>query len=188
MIRKSIFTFVIFGIIAFVIAFGLGSILTMTTGIPLIGGLFNGVLTGIVLTVGLLSRRFYFGATIMWIAFALAATITTTLGPPGIYKVAIGLIAGLLWDLVYSWISKYNKWGLIVGGLIGSASIMFSMVFFLRAGFGEDAMIALEKYENQFLVIILMNLVITLVGMLLGIQLYNKRLKNLNQFRNLANY
>jgi hypothetical protein len=187
MVRKSIFTYVIFGIIAFVIAFGLGSILTMTTGIPLIGGLLNGVLTGIVLTVGLLSRKYFLGATIMWVAFALAATITTTLGPPGIYKVAIGLIAGLLWDLVYSWISQYKRWGLIVGGLLGSASIMFSMIFFLRAGFGDKAAIALEKYESQFLVILLMNLVITLVGMLLGIQLYNKRLKNLNQFKNLAN-
>lgn len=187
MVRKSIFTYVIFGIIAFVIAFGLGSILTMTTGIPLVGGLLNGVLTGIVLTVGLLSRRYIFGATIMWIAFALAATITTTLGPPGIYKVAIGLIAGLLWDFVYSWISQYKKWGLIVGGLLGSTSIMFSMIFFLRVGFGENATDALEKYESQFLVILLMNLVITLVGILLGIQLYNKRLKNLNQFKNLAN-
>jgi hypothetical protein len=187
MVRKSVFTFVIFGIIAFVIAFGLGSILTMTTGIPLIGGLLNGILTGIVLTVGLLSRRFFLGATIMWVAFALAATITTTLGPPGIYKVAIGLVAGLLWDLFYCWISKYKKWGLIVGGLLGSASIMLTMVLFLRAGFGKDAAIALERYESQFLMILVMNLVITLVGILLGIQLYNKRLKNLNQFKNLAN-
>lgn len=187
MIRKSIFVHVVFGVIAFVIAFTLGSILTMTTGIPLIGGLFNGVLTGIVLTVGLLSRKFYFGATIMWLAFALCATFTTTLGPPGIYKALIGLFAGLLWDCFYSWISNYKKWGLILGALLGSASIMFSMVIFLRAGFGENAKIALEKYESQFIVIVLMNLVITLVGILLGIQLYNKRLKNLNQFINLIN-
>jgi hypothetical protein len=177
MVRKSIFTHVIFGIIAFVIAFSLGSILTMTTGIPLIGGLLNGVLTGIVLTVGLLSRKFFLGATIMWVAFALAATITTTLGPPGIYKVAIGLIAGLLWDFVYSWIGQYKKWGLIIGGLLGSASIMFFHGIFSKSWICNNAAIALEKYESQFLVILLMNLVITFVGMLLGIQLYNKRLK-----------
>lgn len=188
MTRKSIFTFVTFGVIAFVIAVGLGSILTMTTGIPLIGGLLNGVFTGIVLTVGLKSRRYFLGATIMWLAFALLASITTTLGPPGIYKVAIGLIAGLLWDCFYSWIGKYKNWGLILGGLLGSASIMFSMVFFLRLGFGKDVVLALEKYENQFLLILTMNLVITFVGIILGMQLYNKRLKNLNQFKNLTEF
>lgn len=124
----------------------------------------------------------------MWLAFALLASITTTLGPPGIYKVAIGLIAGLLWDCFYSWIGKYKNWGLILGGLLGSASIMFSMVFFLRLGFGKDVVLALEKYENQFLLILTMNLVITFVGIILGMQLYNKRLKNLNQFKNLTEF
>ncbi len=186
MARKSIFTFVSFGVIAFVIAVGLGSILTMTTGIPLIGGLLNGVFTGIVLTVGLKSRKFLFGATTMWITFSLLASITTTLGPPGIYKVAIGLLAGLLWDCFYSWLSKYKNWGLIVGGLLGSASIMFSLVIFLRLGFGKDAVQALEKYESQFLLILMMNLVITLIGIIIGMRLYDKRLKKLNQFKNIS--
>lgn len=184
--RKSVFVSVIFGVIAFIIAFALGSILTLTTGIPLIGSLLNGVLTGMVLTIGLLSRRFYFSATIMWLAFSLCATMTTTLGPPGLYKVIIGLCAGILWDLLYSWIARYRNWGLILGGLIGSASIMFTLILFLRVGFVKNAFEALQKYEKSFWLILALNLIITFFGVMLGLILYNKRLKKLTQFKNLS--
>jgi hypothetical protein len=79
-LTTSISLSVAFGIVAFVIAWALGSILTMTTRIPLIGGLFNGILTGMVLTIGLVSRKWKFNATTMWLTFSLIATITTTLG------------------------------------------------------------------------------------------------------------
>ena len=156
----------------------------MTTGIPLIGGLLNGILTAIVLTVGMLSRRFNWNATVMWLTFSLLATVTTTLGPPGFYKIGIGLIAGLLWDVIYK-LSNYKWSGLVVGGLVGSGSIMISLIVFLNFGFGEDTSEALAKYKSNFWIIIVMNLIITFVGIFLGRLLYNQRLKNLVTFKNI---
>ena len=183
--KKSIFTSATFGFISFLLAFALGSILTYSTGLPLIGGLLNGVITGMVLTIGLISRKFKFNATIMWLVFSVFATLTTTLGPPGIYKIMIGLIAGLLWDFFYAFISKYKTWGLYLGGLLGSASIMFTLVFFLSFGFGKNSFETLEKYKEKFIIILVMNLIITIIGIILGNIVYRKRLCNLPQFKNL---
>lgn len=188
MTTRSISTSVLFGIIAFLTAFSLGSILTITTGIPLVGGLFNGVLTGMVLTIGMISRRYVLSGTTMWLAFALCATMTTTLGPPGIYKIAIGGVAGILWDIVFSLLYKKKKvLGLYLGGLLGSASIMFTMIAFLRLGLGENAMEALQKYESKFYMILTLNLIITAVGIFLGHTLYQYRLSKLTTFKNISN-
>jgi len=184
--KKKIFLSVGFGIAAFIVAFSLGSVLTMTTGIPLTGGLLNGILTAMVLTIGLVATNYWGNATIMWIVFSLCASVTTTLGPPGFYKILIGLIAGILWDTIYT-LSKYKNWGLYLGGLLGSASIMFTLVFALKLGFGEDATIALEKYQNAFWFLLGVNLIITLVGLYLGNTIYHSRLKNLKSFQNLNN-
>lgn len=183
--KKSILVSVTFGVIAFIVAFSLGSILTITTGIPLIGGLLNGILTGMVLTVGLLARRFFAAATCMWLAFSLCAIVTTTLGPPGIYKVAIGVTAGILWDLVYK-ISGYKFWGLLVGGVVGSASIMGTLLLFLSQGFGENAIEAFQKYQSNIYALLVINMVVTVLGVLLGHLLYNKRLKELTTFKNVS--
>src|SRR5215218_4416022 len=131
------FTSVGFGIAAFIVAFSLGSMLTATTGIPLIGGLLNGVLTAMILTVGLLATRFFGSATLMWIIFSICATPTTTLGPPGVYKIAIGAVAGLLWDSTY-FLLKRGRPGLFLGAILGSASIMLTLIVALRMGFGEN--------------------------------------------------
>lgn len=187
--KKSILSSVIFGGVSFIIAFSLGSILTASTGIPLIGGLVNGILTGMVLTIGLLSRKSKLNATTMWLTFSLFATVTTTLGPPGAYKILIGLVAGLIWDVFYNlFYNKKETIGLYIGGILGSASIMVLMILFLKWGAGiENASVYLEKYSKSFWTIILMNIVITAIGIYIGSSLYNNRLKNLSAFKNIDN-
>lgn len=187
--KKSILSSVIFGIVSFVIAWALGSILTASTGIPLIGGLVNGILTGMVLTIGLIARKSKFNATTMWLTFSLIAIPTTTLGPPGAYKIIIGLVAGLIWDIFYNiFYNKKPTLGLYIGGLLGSTSIMVLMVLFLKWGAGiENASVYLEKYSKSFWTIILMNVVITAIGIYIGNSLYNNRLKNLSSFKNIDN-
>lgn len=189
MTRKPIFVFtsVGFGIASFAIAFALGSALTMTTGIPLAGGLLNGVLTAMVLTIGLRATRFFGSATLMWLVFSLCAVPTTTLGPPGAYKIVIGLIAGLLWDVIYSGFGR-ARWALYVGALVGSASIMVTLVVALSYGFGSDASGSLQRYKEAFLVLLAVNLIVTSAGVYLGDIAYQKRLSELPAFRNLQRH
>lgn len=183
----QLYTSIGFGIASFVIAFVLGSFLTMTTGIPLAGGLLNGILTGMVLTIGLISTNYFGSATIMWIVFSLCASITTTLGPPGIYKVVIGGIAGIIWDSIYR-AAKSNSWGMYLGALLGSASIMFSLTAALTMGFGEGAAEALKRYKGAFYFILGVNLLVTFIGVYLGNIIYRTRLSNLQVFKNLSRY
>lgn len=182
-----VFTSIGFGVAAFIVAFSLGSVLTMTTGIPLAGGLLNGVLTAMILTIGLVSTHFFGSATLMWVVFAALASLTTTLGPPGIYKIVIGAIAGIIWDLVY-FSSKRKSWGLYIGAILGSASIMLTLVGALMMGFGEDAAEALARYQDAFYFILAINLVVTLIGVYLGDFVYRKRLSELPAFKNLQRH
>lgn len=182
-----IFSSIGYGIVSFVVAFILGSALTVTTGIPLVGGLLNGILTAMVLTIGLITTQFFGAATIMWITFSLLASITTTLGPPGLYKILIGIIAGLIWDTLYNIFNK-NRIGLYLGGLIGSASIMLTLVLALKMGLGRNAVEALSKYESAFYILIIINLIVTLIGIYLGELTYKNRLSNLQVIRNIRRH
>lgn len=179
-----LFTSVGFGVASFIIAFSLGSILTATTNIPLIGGLLNGVLTAMVLTIGLLATRFTGTATLMWLVFAACATITTTLGPPGIYKIAIGFTAGVIWDAIYALFRKRTI-GLFLGAILGSASIMFALVVALSLGFGRNPDEALSRYQDAFAFILIINLLVTLAGVYLGYSVFRNRLSKLQAFKNL---
>jgi len=183
----QVYTSIGFGIASFIVAFVLGSFLTMTTGIPLIGGLLNGVLTAMVLTVGLVSTQFFGSATLMWLVFSVCASITTTLGPPGLYKVVIAVIAGIIWDIIYR-MSKSTRWGLYLGAIVGSASIMFTLITALTMGFGKDAAQALERYKGAFYFILAANLLVTVIGVYLGDVIYRTRLANLQVFRNLKRH
>lgn len=182
-----VFTSTLFGGVAFIVAFALGTALTAGTGIPLLGGLANGVLTGMVLAAGLLSAPYPGSATVMWLAFSVCAAPTTTLGPPGLYKLGIGFVAGLLWDLVFQ-SSRRARWGMYLGGLLGSASIMLTLVAALSYGLGRSAEQALENYRSAFYFILAINLVVTLVGLYLGDVVYRQRLSKLSAFRNLSRH
>lgn len=182
--KRQIFASVGFGVSAFVVAVVLGSVITVSTGIPLAGGLLNGILTTILLTVGLLATRFFGAATVMWLVFSTLAVWTTTLGPPGVYKIAIGLLAGVLWDVVYSLLRK-SRAGLYLGAIVGAASIMLSIIAALSFGFGKDPVAALEKYEQAFWVLMAINMIVTVSGVYLGEVVYNGRLAKLSLFKDL---
>ena len=173
-----------FGFSAFTIAFLLGSAVTMSTGIPLLGGVINGVLVSMVLTIGLLAVDRFWTATLMWFVFGLFATMTTTLGPPGLYKIPIGIVAGLIWDAIYFGLRRRTV-GLFAGALVGAMAIMLLMLGALYLGFGRDAAAALEKYSSALSVLVAVNLAVTALGVFLGRQAYRTRLSRLQLFRNL---
>lgn len=173
-----------FGVTAFILAFTLGTVITSSTGIPLLGGLVNGVIVSMVLTIGLLSIQRLGTATLMWLVFSLLAIFTTTLGPPGPYKVVMGVIAGAIWDIVYFG-TRRKTFGLFMGAILGAISIMGLLVLALKFGFGADAEQSLKKYMSALYVIIIINVIVTSVGVFLGQQVYINRLVKIQLFRDL---
>lgn len=173
-----------FGFSAFIIAFSLGSFLTITTGIPLLGGLLNGILVSMVLTIGLLSINKFGTATFMWLVFSIPAIITITLGPQGVYKVVLALAAGLIWDSVYFGLKK-RKIGLYIGAILGAIAIMLLLIFALKLGLGKNASDALDRYMKIIYALFTINIIVTAIGVFLGDKIYNNRLSKIQLFQNL---
>ena len=179
---------VLVGVCAFIIAFALGSIITATTGIPLAGGILNGVLVVMIMTIGMLASEHKWTGTMMWFAFSIPAIVTTTLGPPGIYKPIIAIGAGILWDVFHYRLFPSNKWfGLYLGAIFGGAFITFSMIFilkyiiFLSTALVSDPSLAqksLEKLTNYIWYLVPVNVVVTVIGVKLGEHVYINRLKS----------
>jgi len=176
---------VAFGLTGFVIAVSLGSILTWGTGIPLIGGLANGILVSMVLAIGMLAINSLYTGTIMWFVFSCCAVFTTTLGPPGVYKIIIGLIAGIIWDIIYFTLFRKKVIGLFIGAVIAALLIMFLMLGALYLGFGRGAEEALKKYLSALYGLVAINMFVTILGVSLGHRLYVYRLSKLKLFQDL---
>ncbi|MBN1916924.1 MAG: hypothetical protein JW889_03360 [Verrucomicrobia bacterium] len=184
--RKLVKEFVAlgFGAVGFGLAFVLGTAVTSGTGVPLLGGVTNGVLVAMVLTIGLLAVDRFGTAVQMWLMFSLFAAFTTTLGPQGFYKIPIALLAGLLWDAVYFGFRR-RTYALFLGAFLGVTSIMFAMLGALRLGLGRDAEVAFQKYWKALGAILVINLIVTGLGVFLGRQVYLTRLARLELFKNL---
>ncbi|MBU4288678.1 MAG: hypothetical protein KKI12_10970 [Proteobacteria bacterium] len=179
---------IIIGLCAFVIAFALGSIVTLTTGIPLAGGLLNGILVAMVLTIGMLASPFRWSGTLMWIVFSIPAIPTTTLGPPGLYKIVIAIVAGLIWDVCYQFIfSRKKRIGLYIGAIAGGIAITLLMILILRLiasgigealSFSEDVNTSLQSLKDYFWYLLPINFIVTAIGVRLGEFMYYARLKS----------
>ncbi len=184
--HRVIHTFapIAFGFTAFIVAVVLGTVVTMGTGIPLLGGLVNGVFVAMILTIGMLAVNRFWTATIMWFVLGFAAIPTTTLGPAGVHKVVIALAAGIVWDTVYC-VFRRNKLGLYLGAIAGAGAIMGLMMLALYLGFGDNAGEAFEKYAKAIYILLAINFTVTGVGVFLGHQVYWTRLARIEVFRNL---
>ena len=179
---------VIVGLCAFIVAFVLGSAVTLTTGIPLAGGLLNGVLTSMILTIGMLATRdkYKWSGTVMWLVFSAAAIVTTTLGPPGFYKLLIGVAAGITWDFFY-WLFRYRRIGLYLGGVVGGLVITGLLILVLQwlidnvvpnLWITGDYQGSLDRLMSYIMFLITVNIDVTIVGVRLGVYVYERRLKN----------
>lgn len=166
------------GAVACAIAAALGTVLNIATGTPLAGGLLNGVIVSMVLTVGIMCVPRPFAATIMWLVFSLAAIPTLTMGPPGIYKVVPGIAGGLTWDIAL-WIGRWRRAPIIVGGAIGAAVLMLCLFASLQL-LGLPGADRLAKVLPYLLPV---NALLSALGIGLGIRLWKKRLSSMAAFR-----
>lgn len=162
----------VFGAIAFALAFGLGGIVNAATGVPLTGGILNGIIVGAVITLALIRTENEFGvATILWIVFTSLAIGTTTFGPPGLYKVPVGFASGLIWDISLWLLQKRsNKLRYPVSSGIGAVAITI-LVFFAVKFIGLPSA---DKLQQALVFLVPMNLVISALGAMLGVWLHNR--------------
>lgn len=178
---------VVFAVSAFLVAVGLGTAINIAFGVPLLGGIVNGVLTAGILTIGLLTVPRWFAATTMWFVFSCLCVPTATLGPPGLYKIPIGLVAGLLWDAVYQ-AARRRLAGLLIGALLGAVSIIGSMLILLRLVAGEGMTEVYQRYVTFIWAILGINALATTLGVLLGSWLFQRRLCRLAAFQNILGH
>lgn len=164
--------------ISFVVAFGLGSALNVATGIPLIGGLLNGVLVSLILIIGFRTVERFLASTIMWAIFGLLAIPTATLGPPGVYKVIPALAGGIVWDVVVA-VSRGRKWGYLIGGFLGAAVIILG-VFVAAVYLGLPSA---DKLRKALYFLLPVNGLLAVLGIWIGLKLWERRLSQVALFR-----
>jgi hypothetical protein len=169
----------VMGAVSFVFAFILGSAVNIATGIPLTGGIINGIIVGVMLTIGIKGVDKFGAGTILWVVFSILAIPTVTLGPPGIYKVAVGLLGGLTWDVTIS-IFKRSKIGYILGGAVGSIVIIWG-VFLAATLLGLPSA---EKLRSALIFLIPFNGLLGAVSVYAGLIIYDKKLRHLSVFNN----
>jgi hypothetical protein len=170
----------VIGALSFVLAFVLGNAVNIATGIPLTGGIINGIIVGMMLTIGIKAVDKFGAGTILWTIFAILAIPTVTLGPPGVYKIAVGVIGGLTWDVIIS-IFKRSNLGYILGGAIGSIVIIWG-VFFAATFLGLPSA---EKLRDALIFLIPFNGFLGAISVYVGLVIFDKKLKHLSVIENL---
>ena len=91
----------IFASLSFLIDISLGLILTpLVSTVPLIGGLLSAIPNAAIVFLGayLVPRRG--SVTLFTVILLTLATVTPSFGPPGFYKIAIGIILGLIAETI----------------------------------------------------------------------------------------
>ncbi len=170
-IRQNLFLSTL-SAISFGIAFVVGGSINKFTGVPLTGGIANGIIVGALMTIGVKSVNRFGSGTLIWLLFSTFALQTNTLGPPHLSKILIGLSVGLLWDTIIHLFHRRNI-GIVLGSMVGSAFIVFSIYF-------QNIILQIElsgNFQKWMLPLILINISLGCTSSLLGIFIYDKHLK-----------
>jgi len=156
----------------------LGTGLTAATGIPMIGGVLNGVVTAAILTAGAKGVPKFGSGTILWLVMSALAVPTLTMGPPGIHKPIIGLVTGLVWDVLLA-MTRRKNWSYLVSG----AAMMLVVMFGIYAAAVLLGLPGEEKLRSALAFIIPINFALGLLGTWLGLKLFDRTVSKLNFVR-----
>jgi hypothetical protein len=158
------------GAATLVLAAALGTGLTAATGIPMIGGIFNAVITASVLTIGAKGVERFGAGIILWFVLSMLAIPTLTMGPPGVHKIIIGLFGGLVWDLTFLLVGRRLAGYLVAGGVM-MLSIMLGVL-------GASIWLGLpgkERLLGAIAMLIPFNFILGLIGTYLGFKLFDAK-------------
>lgn len=170
----------VFAALIFATAFLLGAGIIMATGIPATGGIANILGAVLVLVVGAqLVPRFGFGMLTMGLMFTLAIP-TLIGGPPGAFKIANGILVGLVFDVAVT-LGSRRTWAYVVAGSLAAVtsitSIYAAMVLLGLPG--------VQKLQPLLLPLTVMQAITGAVGAWLATVIYQRRLRNLRFVRQL---
>lgn len=177
--RELVFLGVIAGL-AFTLGVALGTGLTLATGVPLTGGLANAIVTSALLTIGVRGVRKFGSGTLLWLIVSALCIPTVTMGPPGAHKLLIGLVAGLVWDVLL-WALRWTKLAYFVSGAVMMLTVMLG-VFGLAIYFGFPAA---EQLRSAIYAILPINMILGLIGTYIGLTIYDRKLAQVAFVRNL---
>lgn len=163
-----------FGAISFVIMWSLGSIILMTTGLPLVGGIASSIANSFVLVIGILLIDKIGALTIISTTLTTLSIPTIIFGPPGIYKFFLGIFMGVLCESVIV-LFRYKRWSYILGlAITFAASVPAEYFIFKMLGFP-----AAEKLQSMLIPIMAIYFINAAVGSWLGMKFYEKKLSKL---------
>ena len=170
---KELVTLALFGTMAFVVGYILGTALLAATGVPMTGGLLNMVAAVFLLVTGVKIVN-KFGAVIIMTTILGTLSIPTLVnGTPGVYKVFLLFLLGLIIDITIYLFKKSNK-GIYLGSAIGA----FLLPFFMYWTFIFLGMPAAEKLQPLLIPFMFIYAILALIGAWLGVKFYDKKLKN----------
>ena len=172
----------IVGAIVFAIAFLLGSGIILATGIPATGGIANILAVAIFMTIAKHIRPIFGFATLaLLITFALAIP-TIIGGTPGIYKIVVGVLIGLTFD-VFVLLMKNSYKAYLLGGAIGAmvsiVSIYFAMVLLDLPG--------VDKLQPLLMYLVPLQGINGMLGAWIGNKIYYNKLKEIPAIKKFIN-
>jgi hypothetical protein len=170
----------VFAALIFATAFLLGSGIIMATGIPATGGIANILAAVLVLVVGAhLVPKPGFGVLTMGLMFTLAIP-TLIGGPPGAFKIANGILIGLVFDIVVI-LGQRGFWAYVAAGSLAAVTSITS----IYAAMLLLGLPGAEKLQPLLLPLTIMQAITGAIGGWLGSMIYERRLKNLRFVRQL---
>jgi hypothetical protein len=170
-----------FGVLYAVFAM-LGSTITAVTGIPAVsGGIFISLAGGFVFALACLSLRSFGSAALAGLFYGILALAFPAMGPPGFApKIVIGVIGGVIADLMFRLLRRWEVPASISAGGFSQAAIGVTII---GAGL-LLGMPGIERASKLLWIALAGGLVIGGIGGFIGQRIYNQ-LKDTNLFRRL---
>ena len=170
----------VFGVMTFAVAFLLGAGIILTTGIPATGGIANIFVAVFIVVIGLhLVPRYGFAALSIGILF-LVATPTIIGGPPGVYKIANGILIGLVIDTILH-LGRRRKAAYILAGSAGAMTSILSIYGAMRL----LHLPGVERLQPLVLALTLIQGVTGALGAWLAVEVFHRRLQHLQAVQRL---
>lgn len=143
------------------------------TGIPLSGGIISCVFIAFIYILILLVVKKFGTATLVALIYTTLASPTSSFGSPGAYKILVGLVLGLLVDLVL-YAGRYKKWVYYLAvffGFLVVAPVMWGLLILLNLP-------GAEELGKMVVILMFIQGVEGVIGCWLARLVYNKKLKN----------
>lgn len=176
---KDLVTCGVFAAVTFAASFTLGGAITAAFGTGM-SGIVTIIVTTVIVVVGARIVDKFGAMVVMVTVFSVLAIPTTMFGPPGPHKIIIGLVTGIVYDLVIS-VFRRSNWGYRLAG--GAAALL--AIFAIWALLLALNMPGADKIGRVIQYIAPLYFVLGVIGGHLGVWLFDGSLRRLAVVRHL---